>query len=283
MSDWQHATIKANGINIHYVTAGTGPLVVLLHGFPQFWYAWRHQIPVLAEKFQVVVPDLRGYNETERPVNVDDYRPSILANDIFGLIKALGHEKAHIVGHDWGGAVAWKLAYDHPEIIDRLVIINSPHPAIFKRALKSNVRQMGKSWYIFLFQIPYLPERLFQLNPKWFIQGILKGIRKETFSKTDIDQYLNAITKPGAFAAALNYYRAAFRKGPKSERQETRISAPTLVIWGDGDKALGKELTEGMEPFFSGPFQIRHLPNCSHWVPEEEPEQVNRLLIDFLS
>lgn len=280
---WKHAHISANGINIHYVTAGKGPLLLLLHGFPQFWYAWRHQIPVLAEHFQVVVPDLRGYNETERPVKVEDYRPRILAKDISGLIKGLGFEKAHIVGHDWGGAVTWKLAYDQPEVIDRMAILNSPHPFLFKRALKTNWRQMTKSWYFFFFQIPYLPEKIFQITPEKILKSILKPIRKKTFSREDFKQYLQAIAKPGAFTAALNYYRAAFSKDPgESKREYNKIATPTLVIWGEDDQALGKELTEGMEPLFSGPFQIHFIPQCSHWVQEEQPDQVNRLLLEFL-
>lgn len=280
---WKHANIRANGINIHYVTAGKGPLLLLLHGFPQFWYAWRHQIPVLAQHFQVVAPDLRGYNETERPSRVEDYRPGILASDISGLMRALGFEKAHIVGHDWGGAVAWRLVYDQPEVIDRLVILNSPHPLLFKRAMKTNWRQIIKSWYILFFQIPYLPEKIFKMNPKGILKSILKPIRKETFSAADLELYLQTIEKPGAFAAALNYYRAAFRKGEnKTKREVKKIATPTLVIWGEEDRALGKELTEGMEPLFSGPFQIQYIPQCSHWVQEEQPEQVNRLLLQFL-
>ncbi|MCE5319332.1 MAG: alpha/beta hydrolase [Parachlamydia sp.] len=278
----EHLNIKANGINIHYVTEGKGPLVVLLHGFPEFWYAWRHQIPALAQHFKVVAPDLRGYHETERPPHVEDYRLDIVAKDISGLIRALGNDKATVVGHDWGGAVAWKLAYDEPEILERLAILNSPHPAQFKKALKSNLKQMLKSWYIFFFQIPWLPERLFLMRPKAYLKSILKGLHKETFSNEDIAQYLKPLLEPGAMTAALNYYRASFRKAPPSERKISKIATPTLMIWGEEDKALGKELTEGMEPLFSGPFQLRRLPQCSHWVQEEQPEEVNRLLMEFL-
>lgn len=282
MEPLQHANLKANGINIHYVTAGEGPLVVLLHGFPQFWYAWRHQIPALSKQFKVVAPDLRGYHETERPPHVEDYKLDTVAKDVSGLIRALGYEKATVVGHDWGGAVAWTLAYNEPEVLERLAILNSPHPVLFKRALKSNLRQMLKSWYIFFFQIPWLPERLFLMRPKETLKTILRGIRKETFNKEDMEHYLEPLVKPGAFTAALNYYRASFRKAASSERKISKIATPTLLIWGDEDKALGRELTEGMEPFFSGLFQIRHLPQCSHWVQEEQPEEVNRLLMEFL-
>lgn len=280
MEPFTHNSIKANGIHIHYVTAGEGPLVILLHGFPQFWYAWRHQIPAIAKHFKVVAPDLRGYNETERPGKIEDYRLDIVAKDVSELIRSLGYQKAAVIGHDWGGAVAWKLAYQEPQILDRLAILNSPHPTLFKRTLKSNLRQMLKSWYIFFFQVPWLPERLFSMHPKETIKSILRANCKETFSKEDIQEYVKPLMRPGAFKAALNYYRASFRQS--ADRSTAKIAAPTLVIWGDGDKALGKVLTEGLEPLFSGPFQMQHLAGCSHWVQEEMPDKVNQLLLEFL-
>jgi pimeloyl-ACP methyl ester carboxylesterase len=253
-----------------------------LHGFPQFWYTWRHQIPALAAHFQVVAPDLRGYNETERPLEIDAYSPNKLVADVEGLIHGLGFEKGHIIGHDWGGAIAWNVALTKPEVVDRLVVINSPHPRNFRRALQTNYRQLLRSWYMFLFRIPYLPEKIFQIHPKWFLERILKGIRKETFTKEDIQQYLQPLLKPGAFTAALNYYRAAFREIKKSERRGKIIAAPTLLIWGEEDVALGKELTEEMEGLFSSSFNIEYISNCSHWVQEEQPEKVNELLLNFL-
>lgn len=278
----QHAFVQTNGIRMHYVTAGKGPLLILLHGFPQFWYSWRHQIPVLAEKFQVVAPDLRGYGDTDRPPHTADYRLSEVSKDIAGLIQALGHTKARIVGHDWGGATAWRLAMDQPQLVERLAILNSPHPRLFQKALRSNFTQMKKSWYIFFFQLPAFPELLFKMDPRGNLKKILRGMKRDTFSDKDLETYLQAIQKPGAFKAALNYYRAAFRSS-LSERKMEKIAAPTLIIWGEEDKALGKELTEGMEPLFSAPFRIAYIPNCSHWVQEEEPETVNRLLLEFLS
>lgn len=283
---WEHKYIHANGIRQHYVTAGKGPLVVLLHGFPEYWYAWRHQIPVLAEHFQVVVPDLRGYNETDRPRHVSDYSPCNLVDDITGLIKALGHEKAHIVGHDWGGGIAWRIALEYPKMIERLAVLNCPHPYVMARALRSNFRQLVKSWYIFFFQIPYLPELIFKINPKRFIEGVLRGmsIRKDTFSDEDLAKYRQALEKPGAYQAAINYYRAAFRVAAKegSHKGFRKITAPTLLIWAEGDAALGKELTNDMQGLFAGPFNIEYIPDCSHWVNEEQPELVNRLLMQFL-
>lgn len=291
MTELKHETVQVNGIKMHYVTAGKGPLVILLHGFPQFWYSWRHQIPALAERFQVVAPDLRGYGDTDKPPNVSDYRASEITADIVGLIKALGKDKAHIVGHDWGGSMAWRLAIDHPENVDRLVVLNSPHPKMMGKALSSNFTQMRKSWYIFFFQLPYLPELMLRKDVKKLMKGLLcgKAIRKGTFTDEDIQQYTTAFEKPDVIPAALNYYRAAFRErfkgketGKTEEKRDKRIAAPTLLIWGEGDTALGKELTYGMEPLFKGPFRIEYVPNCSHWVHEEQPERVNDLLLEFL-
>lgn len=285
---WRHEFIEANGIRFHYVTAGDGPLVVLLHGFPQFWYAWRHQIPALAGHFKVVAPDLRGYGDTDKPPRVSDYRTGVLAADVAALVKALGHEKAYVVGHDWGGGVAWMTALQHPQVVDRLAVLNCPHPVVFGKALRSNLRQLGRSWYMFFFQLPVVPELVFQLSPQGMVERMFRGmaVRKETFDDEDLRQFRQALAKPGALTAAINYYRATFRNFSAMrdlERQPKRINAPTLLIWAENDVALGKELTYGMEPLFSGPFRIHYVSNCSHWVNEEQPELVNRLLIDFLA
>lgn len=285
MDKWKHEFIQTNGIRMHYVTAGSGPLVVLLHGFPEFWYAWRRQIPEIAKHFKVVVPDLRGYGQTDRPLSIADYRMSLLTADIEGLIKGLGYANAHIVGHDWGGAIAWKMALDHPEVVGRLVVLNCPHPVMFARAMKSNYKQMLRSWYILFFQTPYLPELSFKLFPKQIVNMLFRKsvIRKDTFSDADIATYRQALEKPGAFRAMINYYRAAFRKDQKKERSRREIIAPTLLIWGEEDTALGKEMTKGMEPLFDGEFKLHYIPHCGHWVNEEQPAEVNRLIIDHLT
>lgn len=284
---WKHHYAIVNKIKLHYVSAGSGEPLVLLHGFPEFWYAWRHQIPVLAEHFHVIVPDLRGYGESEKLPHIADYQMSEMAQDIIELIHHLGYKKAHIVGHDWGGAIAWHLSIEHPEIVDYLSILNCPHPAVLAKALKSNVEQMRKSWYIIFFQIPYLPELLFKLFDTTLIKMVFRGsaIRKNTFSDEDLKTYLSSIRQPGAFTAALNYYRASFRqllKNKKTGEKIKKIKAPTLIIWGEKDSALGKELTLNLERFFEGPFQIRYIPDCSHWVNEEYPELVNQLLIQHM-
>lgn len=283
MDSFEHRFIEANGIKIHYVTQGEGPLVVLLHGFPEFWYAWRHQIPFLAKNFQVVAPDLRGYGRTERPFHISDYQISILSEDIKGLILALGHQKAYIVGHDWGGAIAWNLALEKPEVVDRLAVLNCPHPYMFVKALRSNFSQIRKSWYIFFFQIPRVPEYFFKLNGKVLLKNLFRhSSAKNTFRDEDINLYYETMNQEGAFTSALNYYRAAFHK-PKTSQKREKISSPTMLIWGEKDVALGKELTYNMEPLFTGPFRLDYIPDCSHWANEEQPEIVNRLLEEFFS
>lgn len=272
--------VQTNGIKMHYVTAGKGPLVILLHGFPQFWYTWRHQIPELAKHFQVVAPDLRGYGDTDKPQQISDYRGSLLADDIVGLIHGLGHTKAHVVGHDWGGAVAWRMAISHPEAVDRLVVLNCPHPYKFAKA---DFRQLLRSWYVFFFQLPYIPEFLFRMAPGPILNKLFRGslVRKETFTDEDVAKYLEAMKKPGAMTAAMNYYRAVLRR-KEPEDLKKKIQAPTLLIWAENDVALGKKLTYDMESLFSGSFRLEYIPNCSHWVNEEQPELVNRLLVEFL-
>jgi epoxide hydrolase 4 len=276
--------VRTNGIELSCRVSGDrGDLVVLLHGFPQSSYEWRYQIPALAARYRVVAPDLRGYGESDKPHGIAAYRATILANDVAGLIRARGATRAHVVGHDWGGAIAWTLALEHPEVVERLVVINAPHPKAIARALRSDIRQILRSWYIFAFQLPWLPER--QLLRPGAISAGLRGSARGSpvFSEADLAEYERAFAQPGVATAALNYYRAALRDGMRGRvAAGDPIASPTLVIWGEDDTALGKELTRGMQRYFSGPFTIRYVPGGSHWVPEERPELVNELLLEFL-
>jgi len=283
---WRHGSAYVNGVRLHYVTQGEGKLVILLHGFPEFWYSWRHQIPVLAEHFKVVAPDLRGYNESEKPAGVSSYRLDLLTADVLGLIRTFGEEKAIIVGHDWGGGVAWTFAADYPQATERLIVLNCPHPGAFQKQIRSNLRQLRRSWYMFFFQIPWLPEALVRINRRRFVEQAFRGmaICKEAFPDEDLQRYVEAIEKPGALTAAINYYRAMFRDFLRHrERQFAKITCPTLLIWGEEDIALGKELTYNMEPYFTDRFEIKYLPRCSHWVQQEQPELVNQYMLEFLA
>jgi pimeloyl-ACP methyl ester carboxylesterase len=293
---WQHRFVEANGLRFHVVTQGpidpgaSRGLVVLLHGFPEFWYSWRGQIPALAAAgFDVAAPDLRGYNDSDKPEGIEAYRITNVVEDVAGIVRGLGqelgHERACIVGHDWGGATAYAFAMIHPELTDRLCVLNAPHPALFAREFqRGNVTQLKRSWYMFLFQLPEAPERLLAADNFRMLKGMLTdSARKGTFSKADLACFMETFAKPGALQSAINWYRAAFRGGLPSAREFPKIAAPTLIIWGDGDVFLGKELTRGMRPYFSGPFSLKYLPGVSHWVQEEAPAKVNALLTRFLA
>jgi pimeloyl-ACP methyl ester carboxylesterase len=273
--------VEVNGVRLHCVVEGKGPLVFLLHGFPETSRAWRKQIPALAERFRVVAPDLRGFGASDKPKGIGSYRTSVVADDIVALTHAFDAERAHIVGHDWGGGVAWTVATLHPATVDRLVVLNCPHPAVMQRALRSNWTQIRKSWYIFAFQLPWLPEWSLQRNGAKALKDALRGSAKrpDTFSDADLDEYARAFSAPGAASGAINYYRAAAR----SRVPRGKIKAPTLLIWAEDDFALGIELTRGMDGLFENPPLIEYVPETSHWVMEERPEVVNRLLLEFLA
>lgn len=273
--------MDVNGVRLHCVVEGEGPLVLLLHGFPETSRAWRKQMPALANRFRVVAPDLRGFGASDKPKGIGAYRTSVVADDIVALIHAFDAERAHVVGHDWGGGVAWTLATLHPEAVDRLVVLNCPHPAVMQKALRSNWTQIRKSWYIFAFQLPWLPEWSFRRNGAKALKDSMRRTAKQpdTFGDTDLDEYARAFSAPGAATAAINYYRAAAR----SPLARGKIKAPTLLIWAEDDFALGMELTRGMDGLFENPPRIEYVPDTSHWVMEERPEIVNRLLLEFLA
>src|SRR5438093_7218858 len=218
METWEHRDIITNGIRMHYVTQGSGPLVVLLHGFPEFWYSWRYQIPFLAEHgYTVVAPDLRGYNDTDKPRK--GYDVPTLLRDIAGLIRGLGQDQAIIVGHDWGGGLAWQFAIHYPYMTSRLIVMNAPHLYAMLREFRT-LKQLRKSWYIFFFQIPWLPEAIARASRYAFVRRALERdpMRAGAYSARDISLYLDAIAQPGALTATTNYYRALIRYGPQALR-----------------------------------------------------------------
>jgi pimeloyl-ACP methyl ester carboxylesterase len=275
-----------NGIRLHYVEAGEGPLVVLLHGFPEFWYGWRKQIDALSSAgFRVVAPDMRGYNLSERPERVKAYDTYELAADIAELIRERGAERAFLAGHDWGAAVAWEVAMHHPDVVEKLAIVNLPHPRTMQNAVRSNPKQMLRSWYIFFFQIPWLPERLLRARRFYgFRRGFEQDARPGGFSAEDIDRYVEAWSQPGAIEAMLNYYRATIRQLPKSVAARVKtVQAPTRVIFGDNDRYIRSELAEPDRADVPNLERVIHLPNASHWVQHDEPERVSELLSEFFT
>lgn len=280
----EHRFIKTNGIQLHYVSKGEGKLMLMLHGFPEFWYSWRHQITEFSQDYHTVAVDLRGYNDSDKPDQLEAYKMSELIEDVKGIISGLGYEDCILVAHDWGGAIAWNFAYAYPEMIEKLIVLNIPHPAKFAEGLQTP-QQLLKSWYIFGFQIPWLPEFMLQLNDYQAIADAFSkmAIDKTAFSPADLQAYKDAATKPGALTAMLNYYRCIFQSLFKIDRPQWRIlDVPTLTIWGENDTALGKELTYGTEAYVRD-WQIKYIPNCSHLVQQEQPGLVNSYIRDFLN
>src|SRR5579884_2981884 len=228
-------------VRLHYVEAGPldGPPVVLLHGFPDFWYSWRHQIPPLAAAgFRAIAPDMRGYNLSSKPADISAYEARRLAGDIRALIRERGLERACVAGHDWGAAVAWVLAMRHPETVERLAILNVPHPRRMLEALRRPGRQLLRSWYMFFFQLPWLAERAVAARDWWMLRYSFEhDARPGAFTPADIDRYREAWSQPGAVEAMLAYYRATIRRPPSSRGGGfTPIETPTQVIWGERDR-----------------------------------------------
>ena len=276
----EHRYADLGDVRLHYVEKGEGPLVVLLHGFPEFWFEWREQIPALADAgFRVVAPDMRGYNLSSKPSGVSNYKSEVVAKDIADLIHHLGEESAVLVGHDWGAAIAWFVAMQTPEVVDRLAIINVPHPKRMLQGLQTP-KQIKKSWYMFFFQLPFIPEKALSRDDYAAGRKIFKTDPKRPYSDEDIERYVEAWRQPGALTGMLNYYRAAFRTNPRAAMDMPKIEKPVLVIWGKGDTALGEELAEPPADLVPNA-RLEWLPDASHWSPNDEPEKVNSLLIDF--
>jgi len=281
--EWTHHDAVVNGVRLHYVEAGSGPLVVLLHGFPEFWYSWRRQIPVLtAAGYRVIAPDMRGYNISEKPRGIAPYRTDVLAGDVAALIRHAGVAAAVVVGHDWGASVAWQVAMRYPDLVKRLVALAAPHPIAFRRAM-TDPSQLRRSWYVFFFQLPWLPEAVFRRRNFASLVRTLHHdpVHPGAFTHDDIARYRGALGQPGAVTAAINYYRAALRYGLHEEVAARPVEPPTLVIWADRDRYLGPHLAEGYERWGQH-VRLVHVPDASHWLQNDVPDRVNELVLEFL-
>ena len=282
----EHQEVLTNGVRLHVVQCGPadGPLVLVLHGFPEFWYSWRKQLPALAAAgYRVWAPDQRGYNLSAKPAGVRAYQLPQLAADIIGLIDAAGQAQACIIGHDWGGIVAWYLATNHPDRVARVAILNVPHPAVLPRALWQVPSQVLRSWYILFFQLPWLPEQLFSRR-NWSLgeRSLRRTSRPGTFSEAELAHYKAAWAQPQAISSMLNWYRALLRYPSLRRPAQTRVRIPVQIIWGKKDAFLAAPLAElSLQLCDQG--HLHYFPTASHWVQLEEAPAVNALLLDFLA
>ena len=294
---WHHDTVRANGVSFHYVEAGDGPLVLLLHGFPEFWYSWRRQLSPLADAgYHVVAPDLRGYNRTEKPDGVESYAIEELVEDVTGLVDALGHGTARLVGHDWGGFVAWETACRRPGVVDRLVSVGVSHPAAFDRGL-DRLGQLLRSWYMYFFRLPRFPERALRADDYAAHEGMVSNmvVNSDAFTDTDFDRYRAAMARPGALTAMVNYYRANLGKRllrklvvPRFGRPVSstrfaagRVDVPTMVLYGERDHFDAAAMFQGIDRWVDD-VRLEAFPDASHWVQLERHERTNELLCEFL-
>lgn len=293
-----HATLShdfadINGIRMHYAHAGAGKLMLFAHGFPEFWYCWKDLLPAFARDHHAVAPDLRGYNLTSRPQDVDAYKIDTLVEDLGALARHLGHERFTLVAHDWGGGVAWSLAIKKPRWLDALIIVNSPHPTIFERELNTNPAQQKASMYTRLFQSPKT-EALLAANDFKALKDILltEGLKRGHFTAADEAEYIKAWSQPGAITGALNYYRAA-NMGPPMKPGETArsfetgianpvVKVPTLVIWGEQDPHLLTSNLDGLEQYVPD-LTVKRIPDGTHWVIHEQPTVVAGHMRDWMS
>jgi pimeloyl-ACP methyl ester carboxylesterase len=290
----EHKFAEVNGVKLHYVTEGQGKLLLFAHGFPEFWYGWKKQLDEFGRDHQAVAPDLRGYNLSSKPADVDQYAVPLMVEDIRALAAHIGAKKFTLVGHDWGGVVAWAFAAAHPEMLEQLVIINAPHPAVFARELRENPAQQQASQYMLVFRSPQTEAFLSANNCAALVENILgEGLKKGYFNEEDKKAYVEAWSQPGALTGGLNYYRAAHIGPPTGEAGEFaaqagldpaafRIKVPTLVIWGEKDAYLLAGNLEGLDKFVPN-LRVERIPEAGHWVVHEQPERVNRFIREFLA
>ncbi len=294
MPDFQSQYAEVNGIRLHYISVGKGKLIMFVHGFPEFWYEWEKQLIEFGQDYQAVAPDLRGYNLSSKPSDVEKYHVKYLIEDLRALAEHLGHEKFIMVGHDWGGGVAWSAAIRHPEIVEKLVIINSPHPAVFARELLNNPDQQKASQYMLILRSAEAERVLSENNFARLSDVLVQFGSKWEMSEERRLKYIDAWSQPGALTGSLNYYRASPLYPPTSTEDKEQIKSilnlpkemlavrvPTLVIWGEQDRALLTGNLDGLEEYIED-LTLKRIPDGTHWVIHEQPELVNTLIRDFI-
>jgi epoxide hydrolase 4 len=289
----EHQYASLNGIRMHYVTAGSGKLILFAHGFPEFWYAWRAQLEEFGRDHHAVAPDLRGYNLTEKPAAVDQYRSKYLIEDLRALSILLGAEKFVLVAHDWGGAVAWGFALAYPDLLEKLIIVNAPHPGVFARLMHSHPAQQAASQYMRMFCTPEAEETLSRDGHQALMDIVIThGLKRGYFDEADRRAYLDAWSQPGALTGGLNYYRASRMIPPAPgtplpaselvlDTAALTVRVPTMVIWGERDTALTTANLDGLEEFVPD-LTVSRIPDANHWVVHQKPDLVNGYIREFL-
>ena len=294
MAEFQSSYADVNGIRLHYISVGQGELLLFVHGFPEFWGEWENQLVEFGNAYQAVALDMRGYNLSAKPADIEAYHVKHLIEDLRALARHLGHQKFILVAHDWGGAVAWSAAMRHPDWVEKLIIINSPHPAVFARELLNNPAQQAASQYMLLFRSSKAEPILSENNYARLLDMVTQFGSKWEMTAEVRRKYIEAWSRPGALTGGLNYYRASPLYPPTSPEDEARIKSildlppemlavkvPTLVIWGEQDHALLTGNLDGLQAYIED-LTVKRIPDGSHWVSHEQPEQVNALIRDFL-
>lgn len=281
---WREFTRSVNGVNLHVVEAGDAgrPLLLLLHGFPEFWWAWRHQITPLAEAgYHVVVPDMRGYNTSDAPQEVSAYTIDILAADVVALADAFGADRFHLIAHDWGAVIGWWVAATYPDRLNRVVLMDGPHPDVWGKQALKHPTQALRSTYVAFFQLPWVPEAMLGSFDGLGLKAMIQGSAKpDSFEPGALEHYARAWAHPGSVTAMLNYYRA-LRERPKTEKS-ARLKPPTLILWAGDDVFLEKNVAEaGLVLCDHDKLEI--VDGASHWLHIEQPERINARVIEFLA
>ncbi|XP_013388618.1 epoxide hydrolase 4 [Lingula anatina] len=289
-----HTYVRLQGLRMHCVVNGKEgkPLMLFVHGFPEGWYSWRHQLREFGQDYRCVAIDMRGYGETDKPPNVSDYTMDKLTGDIKQLIPALGYESCVLVSHDWGGVIAWAFAEKYPDMVDKLITMNAPHRKAFADIMNHNKKQLFMSWYIFFFQLPWFPEFLISHNDYDILQKSFRGADGKvigSMTPEDLEAYTYCFSQPNTLTSAINYYRASMRTSiwqqaqPREGKREGsgKITVPVLTIWGDADKALHKDLPE-LARKYNTDYTLKYIHGCSHWTQQERPDVVNEMMKEFL-
>jgi pimeloyl-ACP methyl ester carboxylesterase len=289
------SNVHVNGVRLHVVTAGKGPLILFLHGFPEFWYEWKNQLAEFGKDHLAVAPDMRGYDLSDKPEALDQYKMNVLVEDVRALGDHFSRQKKFIlVAHDWGGAIAWAFAIAHPEMLEKLVIVNAPHPGVFGRLLATDPAQQKASQYMLMFRSPQAEQTLSADNYAWLVSAVLgDGLKNGVFTEEDKQAYVKAWSQPGALTGGLNYYRAnevgppaagqnaSGGRGSAPDLSALMVKVPTLVIWGEKDTALLTQNLDGLDKFVPQ-LTIKRIPDGSHWVVHEKRDEVNAAIRDFI-